>query len=176
MWNVEPHLSEMDSANNGDGLVTKSCPTIAIPWTVVCQAPLSVEFSRPEYWSGWAFPSPGDLSNPGIEPRSPTLQVDSLPAEPQGKPKNNGMSSLSLLQGIFLTQESNQGLLHGRWILYQLSYQGSIMLDWRERWNQLVFRTMYSMGRYLQQEYIGKSQWAVKSDCICILRRLSAAL
>ena len=44
-----------------------------------------MEFSRPEYWSGELFPSPGDLLNPGIEPRSPALQVDSLPAEPPGK-------------------------------------------------------------------------------------------
>ena len=44
-----------------------------------------MEFSRPEYWSGQPFPSPGDLPNPGIKPRSPTLQADSLPAEPQGK-------------------------------------------------------------------------------------------
>ena len=43
-----------------------------------------MEFSRPEYWSGWPFPSPGDLPNPGIEPRSPELQADSLPAESQG--------------------------------------------------------------------------------------------
>ena len=78
-----------------------------------------------EYWSGQLFPSPGDLPNPGIEPRSPALQVFSLPAEPPGKTKNIGVGSLSLLQGIFLTQESNQGLLHCRWILYQLSYQGS---------------------------------------------------
>ena len=69
------------------------------------------------------FPSPGDLLNPGIKPRSPTLQVDSLPAEPPGKPKNTGVGSLSLLQWIFLTQELNWGLLHSRWILYQLSYQ-----------------------------------------------------
>ena len=69
-----------------------------------------------------SFPSPGDLPNPGIEPRSPTLQADSLQAEPQGKPKNPGVGSLSLLQGIFPTQESNQGLLHCRGILYQLSY------------------------------------------------------
>ena len=47
----------------------------------------SMEFSRPEYWSGEPFTSPGDLPNPGIEPRSPTLRVDSLPAEPPGKPK-----------------------------------------------------------------------------------------
>ena len=68
----------------------------------------------------------GDLPNPGIEPRSPTLQVDSLPAESQGKPKNTGVGSLSLLQGIFPTQELNWSLLHCRWILYQLSHQGSL--------------------------------------------------
>ena len=65
------------------------------------------------------------LHNPGIEPRSLTLQVDSLPAEPQGKPKNTGVGSLPLLQEIFPTQESNQGLLHYKWIFYPLSYQGS---------------------------------------------------
>ena len=66
-----------------------------------------------------------DLPNPGIEPRSPSLQVISLPAEPPEKPKNTGVGNLSLLQGIFLTQGSNQGLLLCRQILYQLSYQGS---------------------------------------------------
>ena len=55
----------------------------------------------------------------------PTLQADSIPAEPQGKPKNTGVGSLSFLQGIFLTQESNRSLLHCRRILYQLSYEGS---------------------------------------------------
>ena len=84
-----------------------------------------MEFSRPEYWSGWTFPSPGDLPNPGIKPRSPALQVDSLPAEPQGTPKNTGVGGLFPPQGIFLTRELNHGLLHCRWILYQLSYQGS---------------------------------------------------
>ena len=80
-----------------------------------------MEFSRPEYWSGSPFPSPGDLFNPGIKLRSPALQAVSLPAEPQGKPKNTGVDSLSLLQGIFPTQESNRGLLHCRRILQQLS-------------------------------------------------------
>ena len=59
----------------------------ATPWTVAHQAPLSMEFSSQEYWSGLPFPSPGDLPNPGIELRSPALQADSLPAEPQRKPK-----------------------------------------------------------------------------------------
>ena len=58
------------------------------PWTIAHQAPLSIEFSRQEYWSGLPFPSPGDLPNPGTEPRSPTLQVDSLPSEPPGKPRS----------------------------------------------------------------------------------------
>jgi len=71
------------------------------------------------------FLSPGDLSNPGIKSRSPQLQADSLPAEPPGKPKNTSVGSLTLLQHIFLTQESIHGLLHYKQILYQLSYQGS---------------------------------------------------
>ena len=54
------------------------------------------------------------------------MQADSIPAEPQGKPKNTGVGSLSLLQWIFPTQELNQGLLHCRWILYQLSYQALV--------------------------------------------------
>ena len=56
------------------------------PWTVACQAPLSVDFSRQEYWSGLPFQSPGDLPNPGIIPRFPALQVDSLPSEPPASP------------------------------------------------------------------------------------------
>ena len=49
------------------------------PWTIAHQAPLSMGFSRQEYWSGLPFPPPGGLPNPGIEPRSPALQADSLP-------------------------------------------------------------------------------------------------
>ena len=56
------------------------------PWTVACQAPLSMGFSRQEYWSGLPFPSSGDLSDPGIKPGSPALQADSLPSAPPGKP------------------------------------------------------------------------------------------
>ena len=58
----------------------------ATPWTVAHQAPPSMGFSRQEYWSGLPFPSPGDLPDPGIEPRSLALQMDSLPAEQPGKP------------------------------------------------------------------------------------------
>ena len=57
----------------------------ATPWTVAYQAPPSMGFSRQEYWSGLPFPSPGDFPNPGIKPRSPALQADSLTAVPPGK-------------------------------------------------------------------------------------------
>ena len=65
------------------------------------------------------------IVNPGIKPRSPALLVDCLPVEPQRKPKNTGVHSLSLLQQIFPTQELNRGLLHCRQILYQLSCEES---------------------------------------------------
>ena len=99
----------------------------AAPWTVQ-----SEEFSRPEYWSGLPCPPPRNLPNPGIKPGCPTLQADSLPAEPPGKPKNTAVGSLSLLQRIFLTQESNRGLLHCRRILYRLSFQGSPQMEVQE--------------------------------------------
>ena len=98
-------------------------------WTVVCQAPLPMGIIQARILDngitmGYHGP-PGDLSNPGIELRSPSLEVGSLPSEPPGKPKNSEVDSLTLLQGIFPTQELNWGLLHCRRILYKLSYQGS---------------------------------------------------
>ena len=105
-------------------LVAQSCPTLwdpidySLPY-ILCPWGLS----RQEYWSGLPCPPPGILPNPGIKPRSLALQADSLPTEPPGKPRNTGVGSLTLLQGIFPTQESNWGLLHCRRVLYQLSYQ-----------------------------------------------------
>ena len=82
-------------SGSGDGLVSKSYPTRATPWTVAHQAPLSMEFSRQEYWSGLPFPSPGNLPNPRIKHvssggllhcrLSTALQVDSLPLSRQEK-------------------------------------------------------------------------------------------
>ena len=69
----------------GGDLVTKSCPTLATPWTVACQSPLSMGFSRKECQSGLPCPPPGDLPNPETECRSLALQADSLPSEPPGK-------------------------------------------------------------------------------------------
>ena len=62
----------------------------ATPWTTAYQAPLSMEFSRQQYWSGLPFPSPGDLPKPGIEPGSPALQTDTLPSEPPTGPQRKG--------------------------------------------------------------------------------------
>ena len=67
-------------------LVTQSCLTLLTPWTVVHQVPLSMGFFRQEHWTGLSFPFPGDLPDSGIEPKSPTLQVDSLPSKLPGKP------------------------------------------------------------------------------------------
>ena len=65
-------------------LVTQSCPTLVTPWTVACQAPLSLEFFRQEYWGGSPCSSLGDFPDPGIEPRSPALQEMSLRFELPG--------------------------------------------------------------------------------------------
>ena len=67
--------------SSGSDLVTKLYPTLAIPWTLACQAPLSMGFPRQEYWNRLPFPSPGDLPHPGMEARSPALQADSLPTD-----------------------------------------------------------------------------------------------
>ena len=91
-------------------LVTQSCPTLWVPARLLC----TWGFSRQEYWSGLPCLPPGDLPNPGMKPRSPTLQADSSPTEPVGKPKNTGVRSLSLLQGIFLPQESLPAELPGK--------------------------------------------------------------
>ena len=94
--------------------VIQSCPILCNPMDYTVHGILQVRILE---WA--AFPFSRGLPNPGIKLRSPVLQVDSLPAEPQGTPKNTGVGSQSLLQGIFLTQESNWDLLHCRRILYQ---------------------------------------------------------
>ena len=128
----------------------------ATPWIIACQAPLSMEFSRQEYWSGLSFPSPARLPDPWIKPTSHALAggffttsatweahsyesksesrsvvSDSLRLHelysPWNSPgQNTGIGSHSLLRGIFPTQGSNLGVPHCRQILYQLSHKGSL--------------------------------------------------
>ena len=105
-------------------LVAQSCLTLCNP--VDCSPPgSSVHGDSPGKNTGvGCHAPPRDIPNPGTKPSSPVLQVDSILSEPPGKPKNTGVGSLSLLQGIFPIQESHQSLLHCRWALYQLSHQG----------------------------------------------------
>ena len=98
--------------------VTQSCLTFCDPMD--CSP-----WNSPSQNTGMgSFPSPWNLPNSGINAWSPALQVDSLPAEPEGKPKNTGVGGPSIHHWIFPTQESNWGLLHCRRFLYQLSYWG----------------------------------------------------
>ena len=158
-------------------------------WTVAHQAPLSMEFSRQEYWSGLPLLPPGDHPYPGIKPRSPAapaLQAGSLPlshlgsirimsiindkkseeevgekewedgkGEKRGRRGRGRKRQCNPLLGVwhpklkldFPTQESNQGLLHYRQILYQLSYQGipEIGLGNKYDWNQVPLRLTYQV-------------------------------
>ena len=95
--------------------VTQACPTLGYNSPYILQA-------RILEWI--AIPFSGGSSQPRNRTRSPVLQADSLPAELPGKPKNTEAGSLSLLEQVFQTQESNRSLLHCRQILYQLRHQG----------------------------------------------------
>ena len=101
--------------------LTQSCLTLCDPMDYTV---LGILQARILIWIAFLF-SRGS-SQPKDQTQVSHIAGGFLPAETQGKPKNTGMSSLSLLQWIFLTWESNQGLLHCRQILYQLSYQGSL--------------------------------------------------
>ena len=99
-------------------LVAKSCPTLCDPWTITCQAPLSMGFPRQEYWNGLLFPSPGDLPDPGIKPGSLALQADSLPSEPAGNPE-----PLTIESKHTRVKEKQVGIIRnsGRTHAYQLN-------------------------------------------------------
>ena len=107
------------------GKSLQSCPPLCNPMDYSPPGSSVHGILQQEYWSGLPCPPPGDLPNSGIEPRSPTLQADSLPAEPQGKPKNTGVGSLSLLQLDLPDPGIKLGSPECRWFIYQLNYQGS---------------------------------------------------
>ena len=105
------------------GFEPQSCPAVLSHCSLPGSSVHGIFQARILEWV--AMPSSRGSSQPRVKPRSPALQTNSLPSETPGKPKNTGAGSLSLLQGIFLTKESNQGLLPCRWMLLQLSYQES---------------------------------------------------
>ena len=94
----------------GGGLVAKSCPTLTTPWTVACQAPLSMGFTRQEYWNGLPFPSPADLPDPGIKPASPALAGRFFTREPPGKSLKMGGGTVVISIGMCsATQWATEG-------------------------------------------------------------------
>ena len=112
-------IAFLAKSSESESEVAQSCPTLCDAWTVACQAPLSMGFSKQEYWSekkskkikkklnkkywsGLPFPSPGDLPYPGIEPRSPTLQADALTSAPPGKSKHLLISWLQSPSAVIL--------------------------------------------------------------------------
>ena len=105
----------------------------ATPWTVAHQAPPSMEFSRQEYWSGLPFPSPGDLPNLGVEPRSPVLRTDAFPSEPPGNP-------------FHLESPCNQQF-----------YLAVLRTQWTNKFLQLGFPDIQKCSKYLKVEAVSNA-------------------
>ena len=82
---VKRWLRQMEENDGGKRVTAQSCPTFVAPWTIACQAPLSMEFSSREYWNALLFPPPGDLPDPGIKPMSPALPGRFFTTEPGTK-------------------------------------------------------------------------------------------
>ena len=100
------------------------------PWTVACQAPPFMGFSRQEYQSGLPFPSPGDLPNPGIKPRSPAPQADSLPSEPPGKPPDQGANPRPPAWGVWsLSHRSTEKSLLCYFLIYHFLFSSFVPVD-----------------------------------------------
>ena len=121
---------------------------LATPWTVAYQAPLSMRFSRQEYWSGLPFPSPGDLPDPGIEPGFPALESDTLTSEPPGKPalhSSHTLVKLKILQARlqqYMNRELSDvqaGFRKGRGTRYQIASIHWIMEKAREFQKNIYF-------------------------------------
>ena len=113
----------------------------ATPWTVAHQAPLSMGFSRQQYWSGLPLPSPRDLSDPGIKPGSPALQADALPSEPSGTPSTCKVwwqrtplwNQRNMVQSLTLLWKSCYSSLHSP-------------INWTQHVTHILFDKQYICG------------------------------
>ena len=95
------HHHQWHPQSESESEVAQLGPTLWTPWTVAHQAPPSMGFSRQEYWSGLPFPSPGDLPNPGIKPRSPKLHADALTSRHQGSTMTSPKAFLKKINRVF---------------------------------------------------------------------------
>ena len=119
----------------------------ATPWTVVCQAPRSVGFSRQKYWSGLLFSSPGDFPDPGIELESPTLQADFLPSEPLGKETRTKADNKNLWEqpGVGFSRQRPSSYHYSE--VKSLSRVRPFVTPWT-----ITYQALLSMG-FSRQEY-----------------------
>ena len=133
--------------------VTQSCPTLCDPVDIACQAPLSMGFSRQEYWSGLPFLSPGDLPDPGIKPGSPALQADALSSEPPGKPPRTGDKRPNIIKDAPFTHYSgNYKSLGSHKAGDQISFRN---IFWSSEWPNICFsyKLHYYTVEYIDQEW-----------------------
>ena len=141
--------------------VAQSCPALCDPMDYTVHGLLQARILE---WVAFTF-SKGDLRRGSSKPKFPAFQADPLPAEPPGKPKNIGVDSLSLLQRIFPTQESNRDPLHCRQILYELSYQGSpIQTPERKDVSARLVNILRGVFRVLAWEDLQKCSCLFKAD------------
>ena len=152
---------------------------LAAPWTLAYQAPLSIEFSRQEHWSGLPFPSPGDLPNPGIEPGSPTLRADTLPSEPprnwpEYKPVNKVYScnlSMYFYQSLNFTVFLMTVSLLTIWINIVTELHSQFTeLHSNSEWSQLLFEHHKRAKSILQTCHVTChhiSQIQRTAGCVC---------
>ena len=138
-------------------------PLFVTPWIVACQAPLSMKFSRQEYWSGLPFLSPGDLPDPRIEPGSPALQADSLPSE---LPKNPVTDSLGQTFLIICTSQDRHTALRYVLVMPQL--------EWWHVWGRSCFGPFHFLGGAIRiTEPVPKPPLlAAKNHFVTVSRRL----
>ena len=151
------HSQHLKKEHGGGGLVAQSCPTLGTPWTVAHQAPLSMGFPKQEYWGGLPFPSPGDLPDPGIKPRSPALQADSLPTKLWGKPQRKNMERYFFWNNSYL--DTSQLTLKNTCIFWSLPPFTSLP-NWydnaRVGWVERFFPEGQVWGFFLWMCIVGK--------------------
>ena len=147
-------------------LVAKSYLTLTTSWTVASQSPLSMEFSRQEYWSGLPYPPPGDLPNPRIKPASPTLQADSLPLSHQPRPcVRSSLSPFAVLQitwAIILETLFPRSLTRG--FPHRLFQKENLRQDSKVGENLISHLLAAATGTF--QSFPGRPRWDFQ-DCFC---------